>query len=95
MDIGNKEQLSISLHHVFEGLVHEIFVDFIEVERIAGTALATAILQNLKNGACLLWICKANVTTGQLACQVQDWDVDPLFNNLHQRQFAFTVLHIS
>lgn len=47
-DIGNKEQLSISLRYVFEGLVHEIFIDFIEVERITGTALATAILQNLE-----------------------------------------------
>ena len=48
MDIGNKDQLSISLRYVFEGLVHEIFIDFIEVERITGTALATAILQNLE-----------------------------------------------
>ena len=46
-DNGNKEQLSISLRYVFEGLVHEVFIDFVEVERITGAALANAILQNL------------------------------------------------
>ena len=49
MDIGNKEQLSTSLHYVSEGLVHDVFIDFVEVERITGAALANAILQNLED----------------------------------------------
>lgn len=46
-DVANKEQLSVSFRYVFEGKVKEVFVDFIEVERITGKALADAIIHSL------------------------------------------------
>ena len=44
-DTANKEELSLSLRFVFNGRVKEVFVDFVEVERITGQVLAQAILQ--------------------------------------------------
>ena len=44
-DTANKEELSISLRFVLDGTVKEVFVDFVEVERITGQVLAQAILQ--------------------------------------------------
>lgn len=44
-DTANKEELSLSLRFVFDGRVKEVFVDFVEVERITGQVLAQAILQ--------------------------------------------------
>ena len=44
-DTANREELSLSLHFVFNGRVKEVFVDFVEVERITGQVLAQAILQ--------------------------------------------------
>ena len=41
----NKEKLSLSLRFVLDGTVKEMFVDFMEVERITGEVLAQAILQ--------------------------------------------------
>ena len=44
-DITNKEELSLSLRFVLDGVVKEMFVDFVEVERITGKVLARTILQ--------------------------------------------------
>ena len=44
-DAVNKEQLSLVLCYVLDGTVKEVFVDFMEVERITGDVLAQAILQ--------------------------------------------------
>ena len=38
-DTANKEQLSISLRFVLDCAVKEVFVDFVEVERITGSVL--------------------------------------------------------
>ena len=46
-DVANKEQLSISLRYVINSGVKEVFVDFMEVERITGEVLAGAIVQSL------------------------------------------------
>ena len=46
-DVANKEQLSISFRYVYRGAVKEVFVDFVEVERITGKALAEAIIHSL------------------------------------------------
>lgn len=43
-DVSNKEQLSIAIRYVFNGTVHESFMDFVEVERITGEVLASTIL---------------------------------------------------
>lgn len=43
-DSSNKEQLSLSLRYVTDENVKEMFLDFIEVERITGQALSDAIL---------------------------------------------------
>ena len=44
-DTANKEELSISLRFVLDGTIKEVFVDFMEVERITGQVLAQTILQ--------------------------------------------------
>ena len=44
-DMANKEKLSLSLRFVLDGTVKEVFVDFMEVERITGEVLAQAILR--------------------------------------------------
>lgn len=46
-DAANKEELSLSLRFVFYGVVKEMFVDFLEVERITGRVLGQNILQEL------------------------------------------------
>ncbi len=46
-DVANKEQLSISFRYVYDRMVKEVFVDFVEVERITGKALAEAIIHSL------------------------------------------------
>ena len=47
-DTSNKEQLSLSLCYVTDENVKEMFLDFIEIERITGQALSDAILQWLE-----------------------------------------------
>ena len=44
-DIANKEETSLALRYVVDGAIKEVFVDFIQVERITGEVLARAILQ--------------------------------------------------
>ena len=46
-DISNKEQLSVSFRYLQGDSVKEVFLDFIEVERITGRVLADAILKSL------------------------------------------------
>ena len=46
-DVANKEQLSLSLRYVHDEHVKEVFIDFIEVERITGQVLADTVLQCL------------------------------------------------
>ena len=54
-DAGNREELSLVLRYVFNDEVKEVFVDFIEVERITGEVLAKSILAWVeKNDLCLL-----------------------------------------
>ena len=43
-DMSNKEQLSVAICYVLNGIVHEPFIDFAEVERITGQTLASSIL---------------------------------------------------
>lgn len=46
-DCANKEQLSISFRYVFNGTVKEVFVGFVEVERITGKIIADTIIKSL------------------------------------------------
>ena len=43
-DSANKEELSLALRYILDGSIKEVFVDFVEVERITGAVLAQAIL---------------------------------------------------
>ena len=47
-DGANKEELSLVFRYVLDDEVREVFVDFLEVERITGTKIGGAILQCLK-----------------------------------------------
>ena len=44
-DASNKEELSLVIRYVHEGQIREVFVDFVEVERITGRVLGVAILK--------------------------------------------------
>ena len=46
-DVSNKEQLSISCRYVLDGGVKEVFVDFVEVARITGKEIASAIINSV------------------------------------------------
>lgn len=43
-DAANKEELSLVLRYVLNNEIKEVFVDFVEVERITGEVLAQSIL---------------------------------------------------
>ena len=48
-DAANKEELSLVFRYVYNGEIREVFVDFLEVERITGRVLGEAILKWLRN----------------------------------------------
>ena len=48
-DVSNKEKLSVSLRYVLENMVHEVFLEFLGVERITGEVLASSIIQFLRS----------------------------------------------
>ena len=48
-DAANHEELSLVFRYVLNGEVREVFVDFLEVERITGRVLGEAILSWLKS----------------------------------------------
>ena len=47
-DVANKEELSLVIRFVCDDQIREVFVDFIEVERITGQVLGKAILKWLR-----------------------------------------------
>ena len=62
-DTANKEELSLSLRFLLDGTVREVFVDFVEVERITGQVLAQAILQ---------WLSTHDLSTADIRGQCYD-----------------------
>ena len=48
-DASNKEELSIVIRYIHDGQIREVFVDFVEVERITGKVLGEAILKWLRD----------------------------------------------
>lgn len=78
-DVANKEELSLVLRYVLNNEVKEVFVDFIEVERITGEVLAKSILDWLS----YVWqTCVASAMTGHPTCQVLVLAAKLLFSNL-------------
>ena len=47
MDVSNKEKLSVSLRYILDNMIHEVFLEFLEVERITGETLARCIINFL------------------------------------------------
>jgi len=48
-DIGNKEQLSISIRYNLDNCVKEVFLDYVQLDRITGREIADAILSKLES----------------------------------------------
>ena len=48
-DSANKEELSLVFRYVYNGEIREVFVHFLEVERITGRVLGEAILKWFRN----------------------------------------------
>ena len=65
-DAANKEELSLVIRYVHGGQIRELFVDFLEVERITGRVLGEM--------TCLQLICVASATMGLLTCQEPGWE---------------------
>ena len=94
-DTANKEELPLSLRFVLDGPVKEVFVDFVEVERITGQVLAQTIL---------VWLSKHGLSptdiTGQCCdgasnCQERYQDASPLFSKRPHWHCTLTVLLIA
>lgn len=49
-DSSNKEELSLALRYILDDSIKEVFVDFIEVERITGSVLAPPLAWALSFG---------------------------------------------
>ena len=47
--MSNKEELSLVLQYMFNEEIKEVFVDFIQVERITGDVLGSTIIEWLSN----------------------------------------------
>ena len=48
-DVLNKEKLLVSLRYILDNVIHEVFLEFLEVERITGETLAQCII-NFRTG---------------------------------------------
>ena len=68
--MSNKEQLSIAIHYVLNGTVHESFIDFAEVERIV-RLLQALFCTVYKLGAYRFLTCVASAMMGPPTCQAQ------------------------
>ena len=74
-DVSNKEELSLVLRYMFNDEIKEVFVDFIQVERITGEVLGSTISPFLT--------CVVSVTTVHPICLVLVLGAKLLFNKLH------------
>ena len=59
-DVSNREELSLVVHYLYNKEVKEVFVDFIEVERITGKVLGESILQ---------WLTSHNISPADMRGQ--------------------------
>ena len=79
-DVSNKEELSLVLRYMFNDEIKEVFVDFIQVERITGEVLGSTIIE---------WLCNDNVSLSNMrgqvhpTCLVLVLGAKLLFNKLH------------
>ena len=94
-DTANKEELSISLRFVLDGTVKEVFVDFVEVERITGQVLAQAILQWLSTHGLSQEISEVSAMTVHPICQERYHDASPLFSERLHWHCIFIALLIA
>ena len=76
-DVANKEELSLVLRYVFDDEIKEVFVDFIQVERITGKALGNKIVEWLSShNLCLSYLCgqyydgASNMSGARSGCKI-------------------------
>lgn len=62
-DAANKEELSLVIRYVHDGHIREVFVDFLEVERVTGRVLGDAILK---------WLSEHNISPSDMRGQCYD-----------------------
>ena len=62
-DVSNREELSLVVRYLYNKEVKEVFVDFIEVERITGNVLGESILQ---------WLTSHNISPADMRGQCYD-----------------------
>ena len=63
-DASNKEELSLVLRYLFNGEIKEVFVDFLQVERITGKVLGESILN---------WLLVSNISCFDLHKWHYNW----------------------
>lgn len=88
-DVSNKEQLSVAIRYVLSGTVHESFIDFAEVERITGEALASTILHCVQAWGLSLSNMRDQYCNG---ASNMSGAVDPSSNRKRQWLCIFTLL---
>ena len=71
-DVSNREELSLVVRYLYNKEVKEVFVDFIEVERITGKVLGESILQWLTSHNISLQICMVSAMMSPQTCRVLD-----------------------
>ena len=85
----NRKQFSLTVRHVFNGTVKEIFVDFVEVDRITGESLAEAILHWLHAHGYQHLTCEVSVMMVPQICLELDLGVSLSLNRRHQKSIYF------
>lgn len=48
-DISNKEQMSLCVRYVYDKIIREDFIQFIEIHNMSGKGLADIILKSMSN----------------------------------------------
>ena len=92
-DISNKEQFSICLRYVHDKAVKEMFLDFVEVERIKGYVLATALLRCLSDWGLSYVDMRGQCYDGSTN-MVLKMDANLLYRSMLQWLHILIVLHI-
>ena len=92
-DVANREELSLVLRYIFNNEIKEVFVDFLEVERITGEVLGSTIVEWLSRHNVYL-TCVVNATTGPPTCLLLALGVNPSFKDQHHWPTTFIVLLI-
>ena len=94
-DTANREELSLPLHFVLDGTVKEVFVGFVEVERVTGQVLPQTIFQWLSTHGLSQQTSEVSAMMVHPICQEPYQDASPLFSKMPHWHCTSIVLLIA